>query len=128
MLVIQGKEGLWVYMQKNYRAYSEKTSLPSVYVETLMNKDPRGKLTWLVCLLSCFSCVWLFETLWNPMEPFSFPGFSVHGILQARILEWVAMPCSRESSQSKDWTHVSHLLHWHVGSLALVHLGTLNLL
>ena len=31
------------------------------------------------------------------------PGSSVHGILQARILEWVAMPSSRGSSQSRDW-------------------------
>ena len=35
------------------------------------------------------------------------PGSSVHGILQARILEWVAMPLSRESSQLRDWTHSS---------------------
>ena len=35
------------------------------------------------------------------------PGFSVHGILQARILEWVAMPFSRGSSQSRDQTCVS---------------------
>ena len=32
------------------------------------------------------------------------PGSSVHGILQARILQWVAMPSSRGSSQPKDWT------------------------
>ena len=32
------------------------------------------------------------------------PGSSVHGILQARILEWVAMPFSRASSRSRDWT------------------------
>ena len=32
-----------------------------------------------------------------------------HGILQARILEWVAFPFSRESSQPRDWTHVSHI-------------------
>ena len=32
------------------------------------------------------------------------PGFTVHGILQARILEWVAMPSSRGSSQTRDWT------------------------
>ena len=37
----------------------------------------------------------------------SLPGSSVHGILQARILEWVAMPSSRESSQPRDWTCVS---------------------
>ena len=31
-------------------------------------------------------------------------GSSVHGILQARILEWVAIPLFRGSSQSSDWT------------------------
>ena len=36
-----------------------------------------------------------------------FPGSSVHGILQATILEWVAIPFSRASSQHKDWTWVS---------------------
>ena len=35
------------------------------------------------------------------------PGFSVHGILQARILEWVAIPSSRGSSQPRDPTQVS---------------------
>ena len=35
------------------------------------------------------------------------PGSSVHGILQARILEWVAIPFSRRSSQPRDWTWVS---------------------
>ena len=34
-------------------------------------------------------------------------GSSVHGILQARVLEWVAIPFSRGSSQSRDWTRVS---------------------
>ena len=36
-------------------------------------------------------------TLRNPMDH-SPPGFSVHGILQAKMLEWVAMPSSRGSS------------------------------
>ena len=36
------------------------------------------------------------------------PGSSVHGILQARILEWVAMPSSRRSSQPRDQTQVFH--------------------
>ena len=35
------------------------------------------------------------------------PGFSVHGVLQARILEWVAVPFSRGSSQPRDRTQVS---------------------
>ena len=44
-------------------------------------------------------------TLCNPMDS-SPPGSWVHGILQSRILEWVAMPCSRGSSQPKDWIHI----------------------
>jgi len=37
----------------------------------------------------------------------SLPGSSVHGISQARILEWIAISFSRESSQLSDWTRVS---------------------
>ena len=40
-------------------------------------------------------------TLCDPMD-YTPPGSSVHGILQARILEWVAMPSSRGSSQTRD--------------------------
>ena len=40
---------------------------------------------------------------------YSPPGSSVHGILQARILEWVAIPFSRGSSQPRDWTQISHI-------------------
>ena len=36
-------------------------------------------------------------------------GSIAHGILQARILEWVAITFSRRSSQPKDWTQVSHI-------------------
>ena len=43
------------------------------------------------------SCVWIFVT----------PPWTVHGILQTRILEWVAFPFSRGSSQPRDWTQVS---------------------
>ena len=42
-------------------------------------------------------------TLCNPME------YRVHGILQVRILEWVAIPFSRKSSQPRDQTQVSHI-------------------
>ena len=34
------------------------------------------------------------------------PGFSLHGILKVRILEWVAMPSSRASFRPRDWTHI----------------------
>ena len=46
------------------------------------------------------------KTLCKPMD-YSPPGSSVHGILQARILEWVSIPFSRESSQPRDQTQVS---------------------
>ena len=55
-----------------------------------------------VCMLSHFSCVWLCR----PMDC-SQPGSSIHGIILARILKWVAMPFSKVSAQSKDQTHVS---------------------
>ena len=45
-------------------------------------------------------------TLCNPMDC-SLPGSSVHGIFQARILEWVAIPFSRGSSHLRDQTRVS---------------------
>ena len=45
----------------------------------------------------------------DPMDCSS-PGSSVHGILQARILEWVAMPFSRGSSQPRGLTHLSWIL------------------
>ena len=43
---------------------------------------------------------------------------TVHGILQARILEWVAFSFSRESSQLRDWTQVSHIAGGFFTSLA----------
>ena len=45
-------------------------------------------------------------TFWNPKNC-SLPGSSVHGILQARILEWVAITFSRGFSQPRDQTQVS---------------------
>ena len=44
--------------------------------------------------------------LWEPMDCRP-PGSSVHGIFQARILEWVAISYSRESSQPRDQIHLS---------------------
>ena len=48
------------------------------------------------------------------------PGSSLHRILRARILEWVAMPSSRGSSRPRDQSWVSCLLLWQGGSLPLV--------
>ena len=56
-----------------------------------------------VCVLSC-SVV----SLCNPMD-YSPPGPSGHGIFEARILQWVAVPSSRESSWPRDQTWVSYV-------------------
>ena len=48
----------------------------------------------------------LLQSCWTLCEPMDYspPGSSVSGILQAKILDWVAMPFSRRSSWSRDWT------------------------
>ena len=57
-----------------------------------------------LCAKSIQSC----PTLCDPLDCSS-PGFSVHGILQAGILEWVAVSSSRGSSPPRDWTHVFYV-------------------
>ena len=47
-------------------------------------------------------------TLCDPMDC-SLPGSSIHGIFQARVLEWVAVSFSRRSSQPRDQTQVSRI-------------------
>ena len=59
-------------------------------------------------------------TLCNPMDC-SPPGFSVHGIFQARILEQVAISSSRGIFPTQELN--PHLLHWQADSLPLSHLG-----
>ena len=58
-----------------------------------------GLWKWKVKVKVTQSCL----TLFDPMDCI------VHGILQVRILEWLAFPFSRGSSQPKDWTQVSHI-------------------
>ena len=45
------------------------------------------------------SCV----QLWDPVD------YTARGIFQGRILEWIAVPFSRGSSQPRDWTHISYI-------------------
>ena len=56
----------------------------------------------------CVSHSVMSDSLW-PHGLYSLLGSSVHGILQARILEWVAIPFSRESSQPRNQTQVSYI-------------------
>ena len=57
----------------------------------------------------------------DSLRPHESPPSSGYGILYSRILEWVAMPISRGSSQPRDWTCVSYisciLHHLQTGSL-----------
>ena len=59
-------------------------------------------------VVQSLSCVRLFC---DPVD-YSLPGSSVHGISQARTLEWVAISFSMGSSQSRDWTWVSCIDGW----------------
>ena len=74
-----------------------------------------------MCVLVTQSCL----TLCDPMDC-SLPGSSVHGILQARVLEWVAIPFSRGSSPPRDQTRVSYLTGRFVYCLS--HQGSLGFL
>ena len=74
-------------------------------------------------LYMCVLCAELLQswlTLCDPMDC-SPPGSSDHGILQARIQEWVAMPSSRASSWPRDWTHISYVSC--ISRWVLYHLG-----
>ena len=78
---------------------------------------PSGSSVWVLFVKSegkqfliCFPCVakesevaQSCPTLWDPMEC-SLIGSSVHGIFQARVLEWVAISFSRGSFRLRDWT------------------------
>ena len=66
------------------------------------------KMVSLILVCACVKSLQLCLTPCNPMD-WGLPGSSVHGILQARILEWVAMPSSRASSQPKDQTRISYI-------------------
>ena len=59
-------------------------------------------------LFTCQVMSYSFET---PVD-YSLPGFSVHGISQAKILEWVAISFSRGSSWKREQTHVSCIRRW----------------
>ena len=84
-------------------------------------------LNGMLCLVAQ-SCV----TLCDPVD-YGLPGSSVHGIFQARILEWVAISFSRRSSWPRNWTRVSHIVGrcftiWATGKPKNSGVGSLSLL
>ena len=96
-------------------------SNPSVFVsqcriyEVLLNLKITKVSDFFFLLVLCFSFICSVTksclTLCNPMD-YSPPGSTVHGISQARILEWVAILFSRGSFQIRDQTHVSCIGLW----------------
>ena len=78
--------------KKRYCLHLFKSSQCSNQIQGLA-----GGLESLVCAKSLQWCPTLCDTM--DCSP---PGSSVHGILQARILEWVTMPSSRGSSRHRD--------------------------
>ena len=75
------------------------------------------------CVLRHQSCL----TLCNSMDC-SLSGSSIHGIFQARVLEWVVISFSRGSSRPRHGTRILlHLLHWKASSLTRCHLGSLRM-
>ena len=92
----QGLTWWWPHCLSRHLIPQSKT--PSICFRIGITKHSSSSSN--VCV---FSCVWL---CCDPMDC-SPPGFSVHGIFQARILEQVAFFFSRRSSWLRDWTHVS---------------------
>ena len=83
------------------RSWGKRESGPEVLPLLGLNVVTWGFFMSAKSLQSCL-------TLRDPMDC-SPPGSSVHGILQARILEWTAIPFSRGSSRPRDRTHVSYI-------------------
>ena len=72
-------------------------------METMQNESSLNNFHTLLCGAVSQSCM----TLCDPMDC-SLPGSSIRGIFQARLLEWVAMPSSKESSRPRDRIQVSY--------------------
>ena len=110
-------------------------SIPSFFLELFLHWSPVGYWAPTDLGSSSFSilsfclsyCSWGFQsknadidievaqlcpTFCNPMDS-SLPGSSIHGIFQARVLEWVAISFSRRSSQHRDWTRVFRIVGRH---------------
>ena len=104
----------WGLVHNSMNTFGERTGIGIIYftkiVEVPMwNRDGPEFIAYVlvrVCIYNCCLVAKLCLTLCNPMEC-SQPGSSVHGILQARILEWVAILFSRGSSWPRDQSRVS---------------------
>ena len=108
MFAVVGEEGGW--------PITSNPNILEIYKHIQrQNQSAMNRLDKSIYSVCVLSCVQLLSTLWNPLDS------SVHGILQARIQEWIAISYSRGSSRPKDQTHISCiscigrqiLYHWH---------------
>ena len=109
-------------LSRSFMVREEKSmsgfKVSKVKLTLLLQANAAGDLTLKLMLMShwkkstafknyavCISCLVMSDSL-QPIDC-SPPGSSVHGIIQARILEWAAIPFSKGSSQPRDRTQVS---------------------
>ena len=99
----------WICLYNKLLQIERDSFIPSVG-KSLTTVNPQGKKKCLkIFYREKFMCAKLLQLcliLYNPMDC-RLLGSSVHGTLQARILEWVTLPSSRGSSWLRDWTYVS---------------------
>ena len=90
-----------IFSKENMLAHSRTSNHSLVLFEcpSLRHDIHNANTQWSEVAQSCL-------TVWDPMDC-NLLGFSVHGIFQARILDWVAISFSRGSSWPRDWTQVS---------------------
>ena len=108
---------LWFIQKKSVKGNKERRGqgtdgVSSKQIARWRHKFSHISLNYCCCCSVAKSC----SALCSPMG-YRMPGPSVHGVFQARTLEWIAISFSRGSSWTKDWTHVSCvgrqiLHHW----------------
>ena len=101
---------MWVNYSSNFKWVERDKWRNLLLVEPWTSEkvcDWLISLCWWCLENESISCSVLSDSC-DPMG-YSLSGPSVHGILQARILEWVAIPFSRGSSWPRDWTQFSHI-------------------
>ena len=97
-------EGRWSTLDTETGGGSADSSSPVPWPWGLMLLLTSSSYPYLLCCSASQLC----PTLCNPIDC-SPPGSSVHGIFQARVLEWAAIPFSRGSSLPRDQTRVSRI-------------------
>ena len=96
---------------QNFKRWS--LSIRTLIIMIWNNEHMLGIVLMCVCVCArarVCACSVMSDSLATPWT--SPPGSSVHGIFQAKIVEWVAISYSKGSSQARDWTHISCIGRW----------------